>query len=239
VGIRDDDEEGLAEVFAGIARQLQAESTPDATLKRITSVAVRIVEGCDHAGISIVHRGGRIETPVASDGVPTAVDAVQHETGQGPCLESIQEHESYLIDDVTTESRWPDFSRRATAETGVRSMLSMRLFVQEDTIGALNLHSHSTHAFDGHARAVAAVLAAHAAVAIIHSREREQAENLQQALATNREIGIAVGIVMARDRTTREQAFDQLRHASQQLNIKLREVATRVADTGQSPLHGP
>lgn len=225
----------LAEVFADIARELQAERTPHEVLERIVAVAVDIVQGCDHAGMSTVHRHGRIDTPVATDDVPASVDAIQYETHQGPCLEAIDEHESYLIDDLTTEDRWPAFSRRAAEATGVRSMLSMRLFVEEDTIGALNLYSRHAGVFDEHGRAVAAVLAAHAAVAITTSRTRERAEHLEQALDSNREIGIAIGILMARGRHTREQAFDALRHASQRLHVKLRDVASAVADTGELP----
>lgn len=227
--------EELAEVFADIARQLQAEQTPDQVLERITTVAVDIVAGYDHAGISIVYRHGDIDTPAASDDVPATVDAIQYETGQGPCLEAIKEHESYLIDDLTSEDRWPAFSHRAAEDTGVRSMLSMRLFAEEGTLGALNLYSRHPSAFDEHACAVGAVLAAHAGVAIMTLRERERAENLEKALESNREIGIAMGILMARGLQSREQAFDTLRRASQHLNSKLRDVATTVADTGELP----
>jgi GAF domain-containing protein len=235
VGDIDRESADLAEVFADIARQLQAEETPDEVLARISSVAVDIVDGCDHAGMFIVHRHDTIDTPAASDDVAPVVDAIQYEIGQGPCLEAIQAHESYLIDDLTTEDRWPAFSRRAAEETGVRSMLSMRLFVEEGTIGALNLYSRHPNAFDEHGRAVGAVLAAHAAVAITTSRERERADNLERALESNREIGIAIGILMARGPQTREQAFDLLRRASQHLHVKLRDIATAVAETGELP----
>lgn len=117
----------------------------------------------------------------------------------------------------------------------MRSMLSMRLFVEEDTLGALNLYSKRPEAFDEHGRAVAAALAAHAAVAISHSRQRERADNLEKALESNREIGIAIGILMARGLSTREEAFDALRHASQHLHVKLHNIATAVANTGELP----
>jgi GAF domain-containing protein len=235
VGDTSSEREGLAEFFADIARQLQAERNPEEVLQRIVTVAADIVEGCNHAGVSIVHPHGRIDTHAANDDVSSVVDGIQYETGQGPCLEAIQNHESYLIDDLTAEDRWPEFSRRAVEETGVRSMLAMRLFVEEGSLGALNLYSRKPEAFDEHARAVGAVLAAHAAVAITSSRERERAEHLERALESNREIGIAIGILMARGLHSREQAFDALRRASQRLNVKLRDIASAVADTGALP----
>jgi AmiR/NasT family two-component response regulator len=53
-----------------------------------------------------------------------------------------------------------------------------------------------------------------------------------RALESNREIGVAMGILMQRHQLTREQAFDVLRGVSQDSNRKLSVVATEVADTG-------
>ncbi len=50
-------------------------------------------------------------------------------------------HETFKTDDLAADERWPKFSHRAAQETGVRSMLSFRLFIEEDTIGALNHYS--------------------------------------------------------------------------------------------------
>lgn len=225
----------LSELFADIARQLEAGGGPAEVLRRITASAVSVVPGCDQAGVSIVGRDGRIETRAATDEVPRQVDTIQYETGQGPCLEAIQQDETIVIHELARECRWPKFSRRAAELTGVSSMLSFRLFVEQGTIGALNLYSRRPDAFDEHSQAIGAVLAAHAAVAIVGSQQRERAENLETALRSSREIGIAIGILMARGLTTREQAFDTLREASQHLNIKLRDLASAIVETGELP----
>jgi ANTAR domain len=62
--------------------------------------------------------------------------------------------------------------------------------------------------------------------------QRVRVGNLQEALATNREIGQAIGILMAIDRLTATQAFERLRTASQHLHRKLRDVAAEVTETG-------
>ena len=41
---------------------------------------------------------------------------------------------------------------------------------------------------------------------------------------------------MARHGLTADQAFDELRHASQRHSVKLREIADRVAHTGELPI---
>jgi AmiR/NasT family two-component response regulator len=54
-------------------------------------------------------------------------------------------------------------------------------------------------------------------------------------LATREVIGQAQGILIERKRTTADQAFDVLRRASQHLNLKVRDVAQTLVDTGEDP----
>jgi transcriptional regulator with GAF, ATPase, and Fis domain len=233
--VADQTDQHLAEAFATIARELQAESGPEKTHEKITRAAVDIVEGCDHASISLIRWRRAITSVAATDEMPERVDRIQYEVQEGPCLESIAEHEIYLIDDLRTENRWSRFSRRAAEETGIRSMLTFQLFVEQDTMGALNLYSRQVGAFDDHARAVGAILAAHAAVAMAAAREHEHSEQLEHALQSNRRIGMAMGILMARAHLSEQEAFELLRRTSQYLNIKLREIAERVVETGELP----
>jgi AmiR/NasT family two-component response regulator len=48
-------------------------------------------------------------------------------------------------------------------------------------------------------------------------------------------IGQAEGILIERERITPDQAFNVLRQASQNLNLKLRDLAQHVVDTGEVP----
>jgi AmiR/NasT family two-component response regulator len=60
------------------------------------------------------------------------------------------------------------------------------------------------------------------------------AEHLQRALVSNRQIGMAMGILMERHRLTHEQAFDRLRDLSQRSYVKLRDVAEHIVYTGDT-----
>ena len=220
----------LAETFAEVARALGAERSVHATLTRIVELAVKTVAGCDHAGLSLVE-GGRVHSAATSDSVPKLVDALQHETGEGPCLDAIREHAVFQTDDLLHEARWPKFARRAAEESGISSILAYRLFVEADTMGALNLFSKQKSAFDAEDRTVGSIFAAHPAVALSAARQQEQ---LEQAVETRDVIGQAKGILMARQDVTAEEAFDMLRRGSQRLNVKLRELARQVA-AGQPP----
>jgi serine phosphatase RsbU (regulator of sigma subunit) len=175
----------FADAIAEVARRLQAERTAQETLQKMVELAASTIGGCDHAGVSIVNAG--VDTPAASDDVPRRVDRIQYESGEGPCLDAIWKHAVFQSDDLRTEVRWPHFSSRAASETGVRSMLSFRLFLERDTLGALNLYSKRRGAFDDQSRHVGSVFAAHAAIALHAAREHDRAEKLEDDLRGSRQ----------------------------------------------------
>ena len=112
-------------------------------------------------------------------------------------------------------------------------MLSFRLNLEDDDrIAGLNLYSTRTEAFDDNAETVGTLVATHGALAVVAAAAREEAGNLRMALYSNRDIGVAMGVLMATYRVTRDQAFDLLRIASQNTNRKLRDLAVEVAETG-------
>jgi AmiR/NasT family two-component response regulator len=62
--------------------------------------------------------------------------------------------------------------------------------------------------------------------------ESDVDQNLHDALSSRDVIGQAKGILMERLRITPEDAFDALRRSSQELNVKLRQIAESIAETG-------
>jgi hypothetical protein len=80
-------------------------------------------------------------------------------------------------------------------------------------------------------------LGAHASNAVRAVGERSVLEQLghqlHDALASRDVIGQAKGSLMERLRITPEDAFDTLRRSSQRLNVKLREIAQKLAETGE------
>lgn len=213
----------VAELFADVARLLAEHHDLQSTLERMVKLAVERLEGCEFAGISLVE-GRKITSPAASSDLPRTVDRIQSEVDEGPCLDAIREHEVFQTGNLAREDRWPRFSTRANQETGITSILSLRLFVDENTLGALNLYSTRPDSFDEVDVALALVFAAHAAVAMSSARREEQLERK----ADSRDlIGQAKGMLMARSGMDDAEAFDLLRRASQRLNLRLVEVATR------------
>ncbi len=65
----------------------------------------------------------------------------------------------------------------------------------------------------------------------------DRESNLQIAVQSHQLIGQAIGILIERHRISPNEAFGRLKAASQNRNLKLRELARRVIETGQEPDH--
>ena len=70
---------------------------------------------------------------------------------------------------------------------------------------------------------------------VIVDRFRASEANFERAVESHRLVGQAMGILIERHRIVPGEAFDVLRRASQDHNVKLREIARRVIDTGAEP----
>ena len=64
---------------------------------------------------------------------------------------------------------------------------------------------------------------------------RREIEHLRRALVTRTVIGQAIGILMERRRITAEEAFEELKNASQRANVKLAQIAEDLTETGEWP----
>jgi diguanylate cyclase (GGDEF)-like protein len=226
--------------FTLTAQALLLAGGVEATLQAVVDLAVLTIEGCDLAGIFALD-GGIVSTAVYTDPLVAKADALQLRTGQGPCLDAIAQGSPTYAEDLADDPRWPGFGPDAAA-MGVRSVLAFRLSAN-GALGALNLYARYPAAFGADDRAKGQVLAGLAGVAMFlaqaHEKDARRTKDLHHALASRELIGQAQGILMERERITGEQAFDILRQASQYLNVKLREVAQDLVDTGERPHTGP
>ena len=71
-----------------------------------------------------------------------------------------------------------------------------------------------------------------------HDDAERRADDLHAALVGREVVGQAQGILMERERISANQAFEILRRASHDLNLKLRDVAQTLIDTGEAPEAG-
>jgi GAF domain-containing protein len=227
----------LSELFTDLGRDLQPHDDPEAVLSRLTSLAVRRVPGAEYSGVTIGAKDRSFVTVAATAEVVERIDEIQYELGTGPCVDALVENSTYNAGDLRSDPRWPEFGHRAAEATGILSMLSFRLYQEShrDLIAGLNMYSHQPNAFDAISETIGLLLATHGAAAAARAHAEQRARNLEIALKTSREIGIAMGILMNASKLTRDQAFDLLRIASQHTHRKLSEIAVDIAETGQLP----
>lgn len=202
---------------------------------RVVSLAAIAMPHSDHCGLTLIRHGRSPKNIASSDELPPVVDDLQARAGQGPCVDAAIDEPLVRADDLSTDRRWPVFAQACVPETGVRSMLSVRLPVSGNDHAAINWYSRTPFAFGDDDVATSSLLAPYAAVAVEAHLRTVDVANLGRALTTSRTIGVAVGIIMATRRVDEYDAFDLLRHASMDLNIKLREVAAQVGLTGELP----
>lgn len=226
-------------VFASLADIVRQGSTLPEVYAAICVAATLTVPGCDHASL-MISRGGTRRTAAVSDDVARQIDRMELALGIGPCIDAMESRRAEIEPDLAAASRWPALTARVVSQTPVRGAMSVRLPVDRENIGALNLFSDAPHAFDASSVEQAVVLAAFATVASTAAAHNEDVATLRRGLTTNRAIGQAIGMLMTLNDLTDAAAFDVLRQASQNSNVKLVDVATEVIrgrgqrDTGKS-----
>jgi hypothetical protein len=196
-------------------------------LSDVTKAALELVPGTDTAGVLLIGKGGKWDSLGGTSDLPHFLDELQMKYNEGPCVEAALDDLIVRTEDFRTDERFPNWSP-AVVELGVLSGVSFKLYTANRTAGALNLFAFKPNAFDGESETFGTVLAAHAAAAILASREGEE---LQSALSTRDRIGQAKGIIMERYNVDDIQAFDMLRKLSQDSNIRLVDIAQRVIET--------
>jgi transcriptional regulator with GAF, ATPase, and Fis domain len=208
---------------------VELHSAPDLqqTMDRLLAFAVDFLT-CDHATIAL-RRRARISAAAATDDAAFAALLAQLDCGEGPCLTAISTGLSVLVPDTAHETRWPRWERQVT--TRGRSTFAIPLTVSSSTVGVLTLIGDRPHSFNA-ADAKAPRVATYGAVAIASAIRQD---SLVEAVEANRRIGQAIGILRERFHIDEVRAFAVLRRYSQDSNIKLREVAQRLLDTGQLP----
>jgi GAF domain-containing protein len=216
----------LALRMAELARVIALRKV-DEVLNDVTAAAKELIPGVDLAGVLLVGKAGSFETLAPTNDLMFKLDELQMRYQEGPCVEAALDEIVVRTDDFREEPRFPNYAPEV-AKLGVRSALSFKLYTAERTAGALNLFGFEPKLWDGEAETVGTVLAAHAAAAILASREGDQ---LQSALSTRDRIGQAKGIIMERFKIDDIRAFGMLRQLSQDTNTKLLDVAQRVIDT--------
>ncbi|HET6968620.1 MAG TPA: GAF and ANTAR domain-containing protein [Ornithinibacter sp.] len=220
----------LAEAMGAVARWVHGAG---GRLDGLSRAALERVPGAEGCSVTVLEED-RFETEAATHDWARRADALQYELRRGPCVEAVLTEGVYVSGEVSGDPRWGEWGPRVAADEGVRSVLAHRLVLHGErrALASLNVYARRPRAFDDAAVHLGVLLAAHGALLVTALMARDAAADLAAALQSNREVGMAMGVLMHRHRLTRDEAFDVLRVASQDSDRSLVEVATDVVDTG-------
>lgn len=227
--------------FAELARHLFTAGEPQRALGRVLDYAVAVVPGCDGASLTVWRQASVFDT-LATSPAAAKLDHLQFLGGEGPACQAMQHGAPLHVPDLAHDPRWPDLAAEA-ASLGTAEVLCYGLVIDGDRsgtpLGAFTLSSSTPGAFGADEREFGLVLAAYLAVAVATIQRGQDIDRreaaLHRALSSRDVIGQAKGILMERTGLTAAEAFDVLRRASQQLNLRLTDVAEQLAQTRTLP----
>ena len=182
---------------------------------------------------------GRPVAVATSDRDAWDADQVEFDIEAGPCVEALAGGGATSVPDLQVEDRWSSWTTIARV-LGFESAAGAAAEIPSDGHRvALNAYSREPAAFEGEGLQRCQVLVAEIAGALPAAlRVCDQASTiaeLQAALVSRSTIDQALGVVMGQNRCSRDDAFAIVRRASQNSNVKLRDVAAAIIErcTGQ------
>ncbi|MFJ5729293.1 ANTAR domain-containing protein [Streptomyces paradoxus] len=217
----------LAEALTVASQQLHETLTPHSALRTAVRLAVHLMPGAEHAGISVIERGDKLRTLAWTDEVVRSAESRHTGRERHGMWDQLWNSPAAHITDSEADDGWD-----VLAALGLRSALSLRLRADRRRLTVLTAYARKPGAFDEETTRVGRLLSAHVSIALDSATVREQ---LTEAMHTRDLIGQATGILMERQGIDAAAAFESLVRASQRENVKLRDLARRIVGAHNTP----
>ena len=181
-------------------------------------------------GITLL-RHKRPGTVAGSDDIARMLDELQDLLDGGPCLTACEEQRTIHIADVATDERWAGYLGHA-AQHGVTAILTVPFNLDSGARAALTVYSTDRSGFTDAAIETTESFVAQTSRALMLSvrlaERNESVTDLKEAMKSRTAIDIAIGIIMAQNRCSQEEAFGILKSVSSSRNEKIRDIAASV-----------
>jgi len=236
-------EEATGPGFTELQQALLGSHSIEQFLQELAELAARLVTGGLCCGMTLRSAGGPV-TAACSDPLASQVDEIQYQLDDGPCLHAMRHGHLVRIEDTADAEQWPKFEEQAATQ-GIRSCLALPLIADGKPVGALNLYARAAAAFGAAETRRAENFAENAsgalALALRLASYAALTDQMRSSLASRAVIDQAIGVIMARERCSQARAFAMLRTASQNSNVKLRDIASAIVTsvTGEPPQPPP
>ncbi len=230
--------EDLVVLFTGLHEVLVGQAAAPSAVTQIAQLAVHLIGPAAGAGVSLLEPDGSQITAAATNEVITAIDAVQDELGEGPCLSAWASASTESVEDTAADIRWPGWSA-AVVGMGVGAVLAVPLVAGGQTLGVVKVYARTPHAFSGTDERSLELLAGALAALLTGgqgSQDPPRVSTALRAVLTGRQsIDTAAGVLMERHHLDRTQALARLQETAAHEHRSVDEVARRLLDHAQGP----
>lgn len=215
----------LAEAFSDLVKLLTDEHAAEIDVQTLLDFAHHAMPRTQDTGLLLLEKG-EARTVAATSELPERLDRLRAEVGEGPALDVLDVNDLVITGDLAADPR--RFGPRAVQEFDVRSIACYRLHLGLDRRAALMFLSDWPYAFDELTGAIGAIFAAYCSLVLLSEEVLGDKVTSSRAAEVHREIGVAVGILLADNQLTSDQAYRRLHHASHTLARSLPDVARHV-----------
>ena len=187
------------------------------------------------AGLSVASEEGTLRFITATDEQIVAIEEVQEETQDGPCVGAYRKNEPVSTSDLGTDERWPEYSK-AAIDIGIHAVMGYPLAYNDRPIGSIDVYSAEKKEWSSEDTDLLGVLADIATAYLVRGSElaesRKLNKQLQGALESRILIEQAKGKLAGEYEITVGEAFEQLRSHARSHNIKLADLSDAVVNRG-------
>jgi GAF domain-containing protein len=199
-------------------------------LNLILETAVDVL-GYDAASVT-TRVGDALSSVGVTDQRVVSLDEAQYATGEGPCLQALDQNVEVFVGDIASHDGWDLFQQTADY-LGIRSSLSLPIGADTEQLAAsLNLYSRRITDRNEdrvrHATGFAAQLAAAMDSVDSYRAAARLARELADAMRSRATIEQAKGILIAERNVSPEDAFALLVQMSQNSNTKVATLAAEI-----------
>ena len=187
----------------------------------------------DGVGLMLADQQGALGWVTATNEAEQAFERAERDLGEGPCIDAFATTRVIWTPDLRSDPRWPRLGPAARTNQ-IRGVLSAPVVLDDQPIGTCNALTYETRRWteaDVGAVSAFATMLGRLIGSITDARHKtELTSQLQFALTARVLIEQAKGVIMEREGTDAQRAFELLRRRARSSERKLADVAREVID---------
>ena len=226
-------EQRIVQTFVELADTMVDEFDVIEFLHRLAERCAELLD-CAEAGLLLADAAGLLRVMASSSERSEALELLQSQNEEGPCIECYRRGESVRSEDLSAETdRWPTFAP-AAVQRGFRSVQALPMRVRGETVGAMNLFRAKPGLLGEADLSLGQGMADIAAVGLLQERTVRESRGviaeLQGALNSRVIIEQAKGMLAEAAEIDVDAAFARLRAYARDNNRRLSDVAGDLID---------